>query len=238
VPLARHPQESRLLDKRRQAAADAGQPLLPAGTPLAIGDTVVLRTALGILGIDFATGKRLWLQSAIPAADDAGRSHDGLDAALGRVFDDATSAGLSSDGRLVFAVESHPDALSPRAHTGFGFDLRGLPRADGGWRGGNTLSAYDTAARGAMRWRLPATDAAAPAATSWYLGAPLVVGTELYALVEAAGEVRLDVLDAGRGEVLWSQPLAALDEQRTVDQPAAVGRRRAGLTPAAVPPSL
>jgi len=62
VPLTRHPGEARLLTRQRLAARDRQRPLLPAGTPLVIDDTVVLRTPLGLLGVDRATGKRIWLQ--------------------------------------------------------------------------------------------------------------------------------------------------------------------------------
>ena len=114
VPLTRHPEESRLLERHRRAAAAEGDLVMPAGGPLAVRGIVVLHTALGILGIDFETGKRLWLRSGVSAGASAAATGDAwLQAALGRVFDDATSGGLSSDGTLVFAVESHADALTP-----------------------------------------------------------------------------------------------------------------------------
>ena len=87
---------------------------------------------------------------------------------------------------------------------------------------GNSLSAYDQAGKGQLVWRLPQSPAddgddsgramqprqQADGGSPWYLGPPLSVGNELYVLVEELGEIRLDVLDASRGDRLWSQPLA------------------------------
>ena len=227
VPLTRHPEESRLLEVRRRSAAAESDALIPAGGPLIVRGTVVVHTPLGILGIDFETGKRLWLLSALAATGQATPSggEAALNASLARVFDDATSSGLSSDGTLVFAVESHPDALSATAEP----QLGGQP--SGGWRGGNALTAYEIGPRAGVRWRLPGKAAGAPGA-AWYMGAPLVAGDELFVLVEEREQVRLDVLDAATGGVRWSQPLADLDEQQSAANPEAFGRRLAGLTPA------
>lgn len=225
VPLARHPEEGRLLESRRRAAVADGMPAGPAGIPIAVGDTVVVQTPLGILGVGFETGKRLWLQSAVAAGND-------LEASLGRGFDDATSGGLSSDGVRVFAVESPPEALTPPADAPAAFGA-GM-RAGRGGGAGNTLSAYDTAAAGAVAWRLPApSPSGADADDVWFLGAPLVVGDELFTLIECKGQLRLDVLDAASGGLRWSQPLADLEERQSVANPEAFARRLAGLTPAA-----
>ena len=228
VPLIRHPEESRLLEKRRRALVADGALAVPAGTPLAIAGTLVMQTPLGILGIDFETGKRVWLQSAVAAT-----RVSALEATLGRGFDDATSGGLSSDGVRVFAVESHPDALTPATDSALGV---GLDAEDGRWPGGNTLTAYDATAKGAVSWRLPRTDLGDATRDGpmrdWYMGAPLVVGRDLFVLVEANGQVRVDVLDAVTGAVHWSQPLADLEERQSAGSRDGYARRLAGLTPA------
>lgn len=233
VPLTRHPEEARLLEKRRRALVADGGLAVPAGSPLAVAGTVVMQTPLGILGVDFETGKRLWLQSAVAATQASA-----VEMTLGRGFDDATSGGLSSDGTRVFAVESHADALTPAADT----VVAGLGAANGRWAGGNTLTAYDATARGAVSWRLPRADQAAAAqgdhvddggmGRDWFMGAPLVVGRDLFVLVEAHGQVRVDVLDVADGTVQWSQPLADLEERQSAAGPDCYARRLAGLTPA------
>lgn len=222
VPLTSHPEEARMLDRRRRDLAATGRLVMPAGTPLAVAGMIVVQTPLGILAVDFETGKRVWLQSATPAAGDAAAPRRPVAAAQtrDRVFDDATSGGLASDGRFVFAVESQPDSLASADH-----DSRPMRIGPGGWQGGNVLSAYDLQAQGALRWRRPEQGPA----VQWHLGAPLVIGSDLFILVEEQGRVRLDVLDANRGAVKWSQPLADFDEEHAVTAPDALARRRAGL---------
>lgn len=233
VPLARHAEEARLLERRRRAAAADEGPMMPAAGVVVVGDTLVTPTPLGILGVDFESGRRLWLQSARTAATAATEAE--LQASLARVFDDATSGGLSSDGTSVFAVEHRgpPAGRTGRTMLAVGDAGRAAPRS-----GGTTLTAYDVAARGAVRWRLPAAardaphDQAAPDEV-WFLGAPLVMGSDLAVLVERNGRVCVDVLDAARGTVRWSQPLADLAGDEGDAGPAESARRLAGLAPAA-----
>ncbi|MEO1991046.1 MAG: PQQ-binding-like beta-propeller repeat protein [Pirellulales bacterium] len=243
VPLTRHPEESKWLDEKRQKALDSGQLLLPASTPLAVDGTILLHTPMGLLSVDFETGKRLWLQSggaAAPVSENLGDGDDPSSVAaargrmLGPVFEDATSGTLASDGRLVFAVESHPDAL-------MGYDFMELRQrnifnggiSQRGWSGGNSLVAYDVRDRGSRRWRLPAPASDRPTnLLPWFLGAPLPVSDRLFILVEEMGEVRLDVLNSFTGDVLWSQPLVELEENLRVDHYENHARRVSGLSPA------
>ena len=223
--------------------------MLPAGSPLAVDGTVLMHTTMGLLAVDFETGKRVWLQTGGGAGAFSGTAAD-ADGVIDRgdadgggsvasVFEDATGGTLSSDGRLVFAIESHPDAVTPgSANVRAGIPGIGGLQMAGGWKGGNTLSAYDVAARGSLRWRLPvrggepAGRPAAAASAAWFLGAPLPAGDELYVLVEEKGEIRLDVLEAATGRVAWSQPLAEVDEDRAIDNRDSHARRLAGLSPA------
>jgi outer membrane protein assembly factor BamB len=227
VPLARHAEESRLLERRRRAAAADEGPMMPAAGVVVVRGVIVTPTPLGILGVDFESGRRLWLQSARPGRATAVDNE--LQASLARVFDDATSGGLSSDGASVFAVERRGESPGVRGRLFLGpGGIRGEPSTDG-----TTLTAYDVAARGAVRWRLPKDEPGEPATAPWHLGAPLAVGNDLFVLVEQDGRVRVDVLDAARGEVKWSQPLADVTGDDGDAGPAVVTRRRSGLTPAA-----
>ena len=49
--------------------------------------------------------------------------------------------------------------------------------------------------------------------------------------MEERGEVRLEVLTAATGALLWTQPLAELDEERAIDNRDGQRRRLAGLSP-------
>lgn len=250
VPLTRHPGESRLLTRQRLMARDRERPLLPAGQPLVVGDTIVLRSPLGLLGVDFTTGKRIWLEAG-RFDDDAGLAglaeagdRDGGEQPVARGYEDLTTGLLASDGRLLFAVESPAAASASLAQTRI---VRPFGMAGGNFSG-NVLSAYDPADKASLVWRLPAAvdDASgddeqgrgfrpdvqrAAIRSPWYLGPPLPVGNELYVLVEELGEIRLDVLEAATGSLLWSQPLAELDEDRRIEQPGSRLRRLAGLSP-------
>jgi hypothetical protein len=230
VPLVRHPDEAGALEKRRLAAADAGGPLIPAGSPLAVGDFLVVHTPLGILAIDFATGKRLWLESSVALAEPDDRT-DTVNNASARVFDDATSGNLASDGRLVFAVEVAPESFSvvETAPAGFRFG-RGLAPPFV-WNGANALRAYDLV-DGALRWQLPEAEGGPDALATWFSGAPLVAGSELYVLAEQGGEVRLECRSTDDGSLRWQQSLANYDDSETITNPEARSRRLAGLTPA------
>lgn len=224
VPVARHPEEARMLERHRRSAP-ADDFAMPAATPLAVNGTIVSRTPLGVLAVDFESGKRIWLRAGAAAGDHAAGDNDASGQTVPAIaFNDATGGCLSSDGRLVFAVECHPESLTPQAA-----DRRLLRGNDQGWRGGNRLVACDLAAGGRERWRLPAEQGAAAV---WFLGAPLVLRDELFVLVEEAGQVRLDVLDAAAGDVRWTQPLAELDDRLAASTSEAVGRRLAGLAPA------
>lgn len=231
VPVARHPGEGRLVEARRQAFADQDVPLFPAATPLAVDGTIMVRTPLGLLAVDFVTGKRIWLQPAAGALD-ADAAEDQVRSRLPRCFDNLTDGGLSSDGRLVFAIDSHPDAFLPSAAARFeGLQARGRGPH---WQGGNTLSAYDIRGRGRLRWRLPEglPTAGAPGSTAWFMGAPLVVGDRLFVMVEERGEVRLDAVHATDGVVEWSQPLGEVDDMLAIRPGELRGRQLAGLAPA------
>ena len=250
VPLTRHPEEGRLLERRRKMFADRDMPLLPAGTPLAVDGLLLAHTPMGLLAVDFETGKRVWLQTggaagsffdATPAGAEGDSTADAeARAAIRGVFDDATSGTLSSDGELVFAVESDPASLAGPAVNNLNGMFRGLAPPP---RGSNVLSAYRIAARGELAWRLPAAEppqpparqpgfqGIAPPAGGWYLGAPLPIGDQLFVLVEERGEIRLDVLAAAAGTIVWSQPLAELEDDRVIGNRESHLRRVGGLSP-------
>lgn len=247
VPLSRHPEESRLLERRRRQASDRDAAPWPAGTPLAVDGRLLVHSPLGLMAIDFATGKRVWLRAAGTTAAfldggdedlDVG-ARDDLPKSVRAVFEDATAGGVSSDGRLVFAVEPDPDTLAAQvSRRQAQFNGLGVPEE----RVGNALVAYEVAGRGRELWRLPRPregrrQAPEPAEVpglpvgGHYLGAPLPLGDQLFVLVEERSEIRLDVVDAATGDVAWTQPLAVLDDEAVIDRSAARQRRLAGLAP-------
>ena len=221
VPLTLHPEEQRLLAERRESFIEQGLPILPAGTPVAVGDTVVVHSRAGVVAIDFETGKRTWLQgqltsSAIVDDDEDDEGREGLHP-LDRLFHDTASATLASDGQRVFVVESPRRGIPPLRQRN---PAAAVPSA-------NRLIAYDLN-DGHVHWQLP-RETEKPQ-DRWFLGSPLPLGNELYVLVEQRQQIRLDVLAADTGETVWSQPLAEVDVDHAIAS--RQERRFAGLSPA------
>lgn len=220
VPLTLHPEEERLLEERRQFFSEHEMPILPAGTPLAIGDVLLVQSRAGLVAIDFETGKRTWLRgrispSALTDADgDEQQQEIEKTHPLDPLFFDTTSATLASDGKRVFSVES-PLRLGRRTS---------LTQGSAGVT--NRLAAYDLI-DGRVCWQLP-REPKSPT-PRWYLGTPLPLGGELYVLVEEQQQISLEVLAADTGELQWSQPLAEVNLEHDVTN--RQQRRWAGLSP-------
>ncbi|HBU38801.1 MAG TPA: hypothetical protein DEB70_13510, partial [Planctomycetaceae bacterium] len=151
VPLTLHPQEKQLLEKRRELLAEQGSPVLPSGTPLAVGDSLLVQSRAGVMAIDFESGKRLWIEGKLAISAITDRAQQEFEEQgthpLDALFYDTTASTLSSDGELVFAVERAPSPIS-----------RQRLRRPGGLRtteGSNRLVAYDISQNGQLRWQLP-----------------------------------------------------------------------------------
>lgn len=221
VPLTLHPEEQRLLAERREYFSEQDLPILPAGTPVAVGNTVVVHSRAGVVAIDFETGKRTWLQGQLTSSvivddDDDDEGREGLHP-LDSLFRDTASTSLASDGQRVFVVESPRRSTSPLRQRN---PAAAAPSA-------NRLIAYDLE-DGHVHWQLP-HETEKPQ-DRWFLGSPLPLGNELYVLVEQRQQIRLDVLAADTGETVWSQPLAEVDIDHAIAS--RQERRFAGLSPA------
>ncbi len=228
VPLTLHPQEKQLLAKRRELLAEQGSPVLPSGTPLAIGNSLLVQSRAGVMAIDFESGKRLWIEGKLAASAITDRAQQELEERgthpLDPLFYDATSSTLSSDGELVFVVEGNS---SPT--------FRQRLRQAGGSRNNensNRLVAYDIKQNGQLRWQLPRANnelAVEEPRSRWFLGSPLPLGNELFVLVEERQQIRLDVLSSATGETIWSQPLAEVDVEYDINN--RDDRKQLGLSP-------
>jgi outer membrane protein assembly factor BamB len=216
VRLARDAAEAAALERRRRARADRAADHGPAAMPLVVDGTVVVRAPIGLVAIDFETGKRRWIRprrGTVVGMDDS-LADDPL---LAATFDDGVGAGLSAGPGLVVAVE--PATAGPVDDGSLPADV--ADRADP-----NALVAYDSST-GAERWRLPTA-----ASRARYLGPPLAVGDELLVMVEDKGLIRMDAVAAATGTVRWSQPLVELDDVPAAGDTSGPGRRLAGLAPA------
>ena len=102
------------LEQHQRRCVEEGTPTIPALHPLAVADVLLMRTARNLLAVDFSTGKRLWevpdedaveFAPGVPAADLQMRQSMLMAGVGQRMWGDMTYGTLSSDGRLVFAIE-------------------------------------------------------------------------------------------------------------------------------------
>jgi outer membrane protein assembly factor BamB/tetratricopeptide (TPR) repeat protein len=141
----------------------------------------------------------------------------------GLLFRNANFGLLASDGARLFVIED--DAVIMHGPGGSGFQpIFEGPEGDRTMRPGNRLAAYDLAT-GREVWSLGGQANGEtfdlPLAGSFFFGAPLVDGGELFIVAERDLDVRLYAIDPESGSVRWSQLLAHSDSK--IDQE--LGRR-------------
>jgi len=247
IPTAEHPHIESRIEQLEQANRDPDRWALPALQPLAVGNVVLMRTARNLLAVDFATGKRIWeapgddpFESLSEATVGYGASsEDPLGGARGGGFDlqaalryrlwgDATFGSLSSDGQRVFAIEDLSLDLGVTASRAVFMPNRRILPSDP--KPFNRLAAYDVST-GKLIWHVGGgpEEFALPHAGTFFLGAPLPVGGQLYAIGELKGDIRLMVFDAKTGATAWTQQLAVVDQDRDIVQDPL--RRVSGVSP-------
>ena len=247
IPSTDHPHVESRIEQLEQANRDPDRWALPALQPLTVGNVVLMRTARNLLAVDFETGKRIWeapgddpfesLSEATvgfmgPAEDSLGGTRSGgfdLQAALRyRLWGDATYGVMSSDGQRVFAIEDLSLDLGVAASRAVFMPNRRILPSDP--KPYNRLAAYDVAT-GKLIWHVGGgpEEFALPHAGTFFLGAPLPVGGQLYAIGELKGDIRLMVFDAKTGATAWTQQLAVVDQDRDISQDPL--RRVSGVSP-------
>ncbi len=239
LPTVNDPSDEALVRQLTAQMSDQGVAALPSLHVLAVGDTVVMRTSKRLMGIDFATGKRVWEfpyfelgaartpgETSIDTAANAAALRAGELAQ--RLWEDAPYGQMSSDGDSVFLLDDMGyAAFDSRNVVVVGGRLIPNPNAP---RSYNQLVACNLHREGALRWKIGgATGEDEPKlAGAFFLGAPLPHQGELYVLAEMNNEIRLVVLDAKNGRLQWSQQLALVETNPIeVDSP----RRLAGSSP-------
>ncbi|MEK6239084.1 MAG: PQQ-binding-like beta-propeller repeat protein, partial [Planctomycetales bacterium] len=183
---------------------------------------VLMRTFDNLMAIDFVTGKRMWevsqddeknqLTSLVRAGGVAGqRATDQANSLLTeRLWRDATFGSLASDGKKVFAIE---DLALRRVQTIHGvFVLRPRKKSDEP-KDYNRLAAYEVRT-GKLKWELGGApgEGQLDLAGTFFLGAPLPLGEQLFVLGEKQGEVSLHVLDAASGTPVGSRTLGLTEK--------------------------
>ncbi|TWU27112.1 PQQ enzyme repeat protein [Novipirellula galeiformis] len=228
------PRQGRTLREVSSSLASSGKLPPPSWTPIRVGDQVLMRTTERLVGVDYLSGKRIWMYpwfsphqshqsneiefDAIPGEDDA------ADLLTQRVWNDLPYGEISSDGKRVFMVDDLGEVEMASFSPIMG--MRGTRPADSS---SNTLVALDLATEGKLLWRLGKGESTASTLSdAFFLGPPLPLDGRLYSLVEIAGDILLVCLDPATGEELWRQHLTAVETGGVDTDPV---RRVAGATP-------
>jgi len=243
VPTTIDREDEKTVERITRRYRDEGRAAMPALQPLAVGDVVVMRTPGKLLGVDFSSGKRIWVWP--PWEDDSADLYRGDMTSFRltaqgdrelelqqRIWDDALYGQISSDGRSVFVLDElgfAPNPANPArqmiiAQGGVAFRHPGAPQSS------NQLVSLSLARQGAAQWIVggESGEDEPNLAGAFFLGPPLPLDGRLYAIAEFNGEIRLVVLDAKTGRLQWQQQLAHADN-RTILVDA--GRRLSGATP-------
>ena len=197
-----------------------GQVPPPSWLPLRVGDTLLMRTTEYLVGVDYRTGKRVWLhpfsnsgdQEEKTAVVNFGRvANSKTDSELTdflqqRVWNDLPYGQVTSDGERVYMLKDLPK-LSAVSSPMLGFN-RGMPTAPGG----NSLVALELASEGMIKWFQGASSGPdAPLANAFFLGPPLPIEGRLYTMCELAGDIFLVCLEPKTGKEIWRQQLVSVE---------------------------
>lgn len=236
---ARWAREASLAAEKRQ------RPVLPGFFPIALAGKVVYCSHYGVHAVEAKGGRLLWESPNVWSLDFIYKSDDpkpALQAPLKAwmerhsdegtqeiVYDNSLIGTLSSDGRMVYAIEDlvvppHPLVLKRSLTTGVQPNFRRFSDVVQT----NKLMAFDLKS-GKLIWEHGGKGAAAAElADSALLGPPLPVDGKLYLLTERQSELCLVCLDRLKeGElppapaILWVQGLGRLKNTRLFD----VGRQ-------------
>lgn len=230
VPTINDPDIQKIVENRFRDLLYRDACPIPSVQPLAVGDTIVMRTFDRMIGVDFQTGKRKWFYPPFDFASSWDESGDPLERNVmsvlplsERLFMDVLYGQASSDARRVFVIPN--PGVTPNSGTGSpGEQLLA-------YRPTNELKALDIVREGAFLWAVGGESGGKESklANAFFLGPPLPIGEELYVLCQQKSEIKLVVLDAQTGSLLWQQRLGTTENSR--DLRTDTYRRLAGVVP-------
>lgn len=243
VPTTLNREDEKVVERMARQYRDESRAAIPALQPLAVGTTVVMRTPGKLLGVDFASGKRIWVwppwedEAADLSRSDTERFRPAVESdreqeLQQRIWEDLLYGQFSSDGQSIFVLDElgfAPSLTNPAqqiiiAQGGMAFRHPGAPQSS------NQLVSLSLARQGAAQWIVGGENGEdePKLAGAFFLGPPLPLQGQLYAIAEFNGEIRLVVLEAKTGRLQWQQQLAHV-ENRTILLDA--GRRLTGAIP-------
>jgi len=216
------PKQQRAVNELKRALASSGQVPPPSWVPLRVGNQLLMRTTEYLVGVDYRTGKRVWLHpwSKSPDEDQTNEANARLaNARMGnttsqasqfteflkqRVWNDLPYGQVTSDGERVYVLEGLKKVNPPQNIRFIGG--RAMPGASTG----NSLVALELKSEGILKWfQGVRAGLDSPLANAFFLGPPLPLEGRLYVMCELAGDVFLLCLDPPTGRELWRQQLVA-----------------------------
>jgi outer membrane protein assembly factor BamB len=226
VPVADAKDLEEMTGKLYQEYLERGSRVLPALHPLAVRDFVLMRSLTCLQGVDFRTGKRIWVSDDRTVGDVVANLPrlPGQPAATPvanwlqqRIWENAIYGTLASDGDYVFCIDdaylrertaaAELDNVEQGQVRQLNFANRPFP-LPAAQQATNELRAYEIASQGKLIW---VSEEEPGLAGCFFLGPPLPVGGSLYVLAETKGEIRLFVLNPKTGGVEWSQQLVVVE---------------------------
>ncbi|MEO2012040.1 MAG: PQQ-binding-like beta-propeller repeat protein [Pirellulaceae bacterium] len=218
VPVAvNFPKDEKVVNERLRELQAAGMPPLPSPHALAVGDQIIMRTTRRVVGVDFATGLRIWEwpwddepdvdaenRMKIPTSENRSEWSNAL---AERMWSDLPYGQMSSNEKSVFAISNL--GVIPQSANQVIFAIRSrnkLPTS-------NQLASLSLAREGSLEWIIGGENGAdePQLAKAFFLGPPLPDDDILYCLVEIRDEVRLVALDPESGGIRWQQQLAHVE---------------------------
>ena len=211
---------------------------MPKVHPLAIGNTLVIRTEDRMFGIDANNGKRIWSyppanmfrsseqQSEDSLARPSSKLHQ--DKLRERLWLDTLYGQISSDGNSIFLIPNPGISTDRDDWRSYQTQVYDEPTD---LRLYNELKSLDLKQQGALQWEVGGESGLdePQLAKSFFLGAPLPIGNRLYAICVQDQSVRLVVLDSETGRLQWARHLASTEESVSFREQRL--RRLAGATP-------
>jgi outer membrane protein assembly factor BamB/tetratricopeptide (TPR) repeat protein len=235
-------QNEERIAKLATAHIDRAVAAIPAMQPLAVGETILMRTPERVVAVDFQSGKIVWQVETRPTeigfsgvrSRDRGvggnqilgvpRGAAAITTALNeQVWLDKTLGTMSSDGDRLFLLEEFNFSNELRY-----IDSQGRKRISPGSQYNVLRGRSVSKAEGKLLWSLGGPHDADPEMQkAFFLGPPLPLDGRLYQLAEVEDEVRLLVLDAATGKKLWQQQLAVIGQSAEYER----RRRIGGISP-------
>ena len=238
VPTLNEPDQEILARSAMDDFLLSGRATVPSLQPLAVNDTVIMRSATHLIGVNVRTGKRTWVfppwDHKFFVADDEfdewqNQEQLKMSHITQRMWKDQVYGQSSSDGKYVFVIDrpgfANPNPRNIMINRGATVDNAF------GARTHNELKAAELERQGAFKWEVGGADGIdePKLAGAFFLGAPLPLHGTLYAICELKGEIRLVVLDAESGKLKWSQQIASVESTGTITQN--MYRRLGGASP-------